>query len=324
MKFHMEFPIEPLDPPLGYGQSILLMGSCFAERIGELLGKYKFSPLVNPNGILFNPESMVTALEGYLDDRQYEINELFHYGGLWHSWDHHGRFSGPDPEACLASINALQRSASERLRTASWIILSFGSAHAYRLAGEERIVANCHKMPATGFEKIRLQPARVIALLDHFLFRLFQLNPGARVIFTVSPVRYVKDGLIQSNLSKAILLSAVHHLVDKFDRLYYFPSYELVVDDLRDYRFYEPDLVHPNGAAIAYVWEKLVGYAMAPDTRQLLEEVGDIVRAAEHAPLNPGSPAYREFCRAQLERIRLLEARFPFLNFTAEKSRFAS
>lgn len=323
MNFHLEFPIKPLDPPLSYGQPILLMGSCFSERIGALLGGYKFAPLVNPNGILFNPESIVNALEGYLDDRQYEEKDLFHFDGLWHSWDHHGRLSGPDPKSCLATINAFQRSAAERLKSASWLILSFGSAHAYRLAGEERVVANCHKMPAAGFEKIRLKSARIIALLDHFLYRLFQLNPRVRVIFTVSPVRYEKDGLVENNVSKATLLTAVHHLVDKFDRLYYFPSYELVIDDLRDYRFYEHDLVHPNEAAISYVWEKFVQYAVDSDTRQLLSEVGDIVRAAAHTPLNPGSKGYRSFCHAQLDRIRLLETRFPLLNFAPEKSRFS-
>lgn len=322
MKFHLDFPIPPLEPPMGYDQPILLMGSCFSERIGALLMQYKFDPLVNPNGIIFNPESIADALEGYLDHKQYDRKELFYFEGLWHSWDHHGRFSGPDPGDCLARINAFQQRASERIKNARWLILSFGSAHAYKLAGKERVVTNCHKMPATGFEKILLKPARIIALLDHFLHRLFQLNAGVRVIFTVSPVRYIRDGIIEDNLSKSMLLTSVHHLVNKFDRLYYFPAFELVTDDLRDYRFYERDMVHPNEAAIDYVWEKFVNYGMDGASRQLLKEVEDIVRAAAHVPVNPETVAHRNFCTMQMERIRLMEARFPFLDFSREKVKF--
>lgn len=262
------------------------------------------------------------AAEGYLDDRRYGPGDLFSYGGLWHSWDHHGCFSGPDAEACLSGINALQQQAAEMLRRCRWLVLSFGSAHAYRLAGSERVVANCHRMPADTFEKVLLSPARIIALVDHFLHRLFQKNPGVQVLFTVSPVRYRRDGMVESNLSKAHLFTAVHHLAGKFDGLHYFPAYELVSDDLRDYRFYEPDMIHPNQQAVNYVWEKLVRYGLDEDSRRLLDDVTAIVQAAGHLPRNPGSEAHRAFCRQYLERAALLESRFPFLDFSDEKVRF--
>lgn len=320
MQFHLEFPVEPLQPSAQYDQRYLLMGSCFSEGIGGLLTRYKFNTLVNPHGILFNPVSVVQALEGYLHHRKYIRDDLFYRDGLWHSWDHHSLFSDADPDHCLERINHSGYVAAEVLRNAHWLILSFGSAHVYRLKEDGRIVGNCHKIPGQAFDKILLKPERVIALLDNFLHQLFQLNARIRVIFTVSPVRYVRDGMVESNLSKATLLYSVHHLVKKFDRLHYFPAYELVMDDLRDYRFFTQDLVHPNEQAVHYVWAQFIRYAMDPASRELVNAVQEILQAVRHRPRNPGSDAHQLFVATQLEKIRNLESHYPFLDFSREKT----
>lgn len=324
MQFHQTFSIPRLEPPLRYGERLLLLGSCFSEHIGERLVRGQFAPVINPHGILFTPASIAAAVENYIDGRRYTPDDLFYFQGRWHSWDHHGRFSDADAGRCLQQINARMQEGSDRVRKAEWLILSFGSAHAYRLQADGRLVANCHQLPGNIFDKILLSQAQVVAALDHMLHRLFDVNSAVRVIFTISPVRYAKDGLVASNCSKAVLLTAVHHLVEKFERLYYFPAYELVVDDLRDYRFFGPDLVHPNELAIGYVWEKFCAYALDASSRELLGEVEEVVRAASHRPVHPGGDAHRAFASGQLERIARLEARHPFLDFSKEKAVFGA
>lgn len=322
MQFHLNFPIQPLNPPAKYDQKYLLMGSCFAEEMGKRLRRFKFDVLVNPHGTQFNPISITHAIETYLNQKKYEKNDLFCRDSLWHSWDHHGGFSHPDAEICLARINESQKHAFARLSEANWLILTLGSAWAYELSEGNRVVANCHKMPTDLFSKVLLKPQQVIASLDNVLHRLFLVNKSVRVIFTVSPVRYIRDGMVENNLSKSILLYCIHRLVGKFDRLHYFPAYELVMDDLRDYRFYKDDLVHPNDLAVDYVWDQFTAYSLDADSAALFQEVKEIVRAAMHRPLHPMTGAYRQLQVSQLKKIRDLEERYPFLDFSTEKVHF--
>lgn len=290
-----------------------MMGSCFAEEIGERLEQYQFDALVNPHGILYNPISITQALHTYLDGKQYTKDDLFLQHDVYHSWDHHSRFSGTDADAVLARINAAQEAASKRLEEADWLIITLGSAFTYTLTAANYVVGNCHKAPASTFHKKLLSPPDAISALDNMMHRLFFRNRKVKIMFTISPVRYVRDGVVENNLSKAVLIQTVHHLVNKFDRLFYFPAYELVIDDLRDYRFYKEDLVHPNDIAVNYVWEHFTQSCLSEEGKRILPLVGEINRAKQHRPFNPESTQHQQFLATYAKKTAQLMKEYPFL-----------
>ncbi|MGX5820656.1 GSCFA domain-containing protein [Chitinophaga lutea] len=322
MKLRLTFPVPPLEPSMRYTDKILLMGSCFAADIGEKMQDHKLDVLLNPNGILFNPLSITRALQDYLDGTPVSQDQLFRHDGVWHSWQHHSSFSSPDPSEALEKINGARLSAGRRLEEADWLVITLGSAFVHVLKETNEIVANNHKVPAAAFYKRLLTAEEVITALDNAMHRLFFRNRKVRILFTVSPVRYTRDGVAENNLSKAILLQAVHHLVNKFDRLHYFPAYELVIDDLRDYRFYKEDLVHPNELAIQYVWEHFTAAALNEEGQALLKEVGEIVRASRHRPLHPGSEELQRFKDTYAEKALALQRAHPFLDMAKEMAYF--
>jgi hypothetical protein len=320
--FRLTFPVSPLAVPVQYSDKILMVGSCFAEEIGERLQQYHFDALVNPHGILYNPISITQALHTYLDGKQYTADDLFSHGDLWHSWDHHSRFSGMQPEQVLAGINKAQESAAKRLEEADWLIITLGSAYTYTLASGNQVVGNCHKVPSASFHKKLLSPPDAISALDNLMHRLFFRNRKVKILFTISPVRYARDGVVENNLSKAVLIQTVHHLVNKFDRLYYFPAYELVIDDLRDYRFYKEDLVHPNELAVNYVWDHFTASCVSEEGRRLLPLVAEINRARQHRPFNPSSSQHQQFLQTYARKTKQLMEEHPFLRLEEELSYF--
>jgi hypothetical protein len=322
MNFFTHIELKPLPAPITHEQSILLLGSCFTEHIGNTLNDLKFNVLQNPNGILFETVSVCRSLVSYIQDKQYEASDLFEYNELWQSWDHHGRFSDPDQATVLANINASQNQAHEFVKKADWLIITLGSSFVYKLVEESRFVANCHKAPGQWFDKQLLSIDEQIALLDNSIHQLFHANPNLKIIFTISPVRHLRDGVVENNRSKARLLETVHHLVNKFDRLFYFPAYELVIDVLRDYRFYDIDLAHPNYAATQFVMEKFSEYAFREPTNQLIKEIRQIVTARNHKPFHPGSNQHQQFLQQHLELTERLQATHPYLHLDEELSYF--
>lgn len=318
MNFRLTFPVAPLGPSMQYSDKLLLSGSCFAEEIGHRLEQHKFDVLLNPNGILFNPLSIAHSMQQYLDNKHYSADDLFLHEDIWHSWDHHSRFSGTDRDAVLAQINASQAAASERLREADWLVITLGSANAYYLKENNRLVGNCHKVPDAAFTKKLIPADEVISALDNMMHRLFFVNRKVNILFTVSPVRYARDGVVENNLSKAVLLQAVHHLVNKFDRLFYFPAYELVLDDLRDYRFYKEDMVHPNEQAVQYVWEHFLKACVQPASQVVAHQIAEVIRAMGHRPFNRESPGHRQFMAAMEKKVKQLQEKNPSLNFGDE------
>jgi hypothetical protein len=328
MKFHAEFDIKKLPQPVAHAQKMLLIGSCFTENIGEKLLRYKFDVLQNPNGILFNPVSVANALINYIDNRPIDTNDLFQYNEAWHSWDHHSRFSALSAEAAVEGINASTQAAHDYLKQADHVLITLGSAWTYTLtekaAGQARgrVAANNHKAPADWFQRRLMTPEEVLQVLDTMMHRLFHFNPDVKIIFTISPVRHLREGAVENNRSKAVLIQAVHHLVDKFDRLYYFPAYELVIDDLRDYRFYAEDLVHPNYAATQYVWEKFMDACMDERTKKLIAELHAIHLAYHHKAFNPGSLQHKNFLQSFHQRTTALQQTYPYLNLTPELTYF--
>lgn len=328
MKFHYEFDIKAPDKLIQHQHHLMLIGSCFTENIGEKLTRHKFTVLENPNGILFNPVSVSEAITQYIEKKIFIKDDLFALNESWHSWKHHSRYSGLTPEDALEKINTATINAHDFLKKADHIVITLGSAWVYTLTDKAAcfkkgaVAANNHKAPADWFLKKLLVTEEVLSMLDHMIHRLFYFNPKLQIIFTISPVRHLREGVIENNKSKAVLIQAVHHLVEKFDRLYYFPAYELVIDDLRDYRFYAEDLVHPNYQATQYVWEKLVNACMYEETKQLLKEISAIKLAAQHKAFNASTQQHQQFLQTYLDKARQMEKQYPFISWKEEIAYF--
>jgi hypothetical protein len=322
MNLHLQFPVPPLPVKLDYQSRVLLCGSCFASGIGELMQRCKFNVTVNPHGIVFDPISLCASINDVLENRSYAEKDLFLHKGLWKSFRHHGSFSHPDKEICLEGINTGIKAAHGALKKAKWLVITFGSAFFYRHIESGLPVANCHKLPGKEFIKEMISAEETKEAVRSVLGKLVKLNPELHVLLTVSPVRYVRDGVVENNLSKAILLQAVHAIVREEERAFYFPAYELVMDDLRDYRFFKADLVHPNELAFGYVWEKFREAALDEGTRTLYAAVAEIVRAGEHRVVHPGSDESREFFSAQLKKCETLAGAKGAPDLSAEMAYF--
>lgn len=321
MEFQVPIKIPTLNQPISYKDKLLLVGSCFTEHIGNKLEELKFSVLQNPNGILFDPASIASSLVSYIQNKQYTGEDLFFLNELWQSWQHHSRFSGTDKKAVLKRINQSQQRAHEFLKTANWLIITPGTAFSYRLTPEsssEGPVANCHRAPGSWFYKHLMTIEEINSVLDNCLHQLFRFNESLQIIFTVSPVRHIRDGVIDNNRSKARLLEVVHNLVNKFDRLHYFPAYELVIDVLRDYRFYDTDMVHPNYQGTQFVLEKFMQHCVDEPSRTLSEEIQKLAIARRHKAFQPETQAHKKFLQSHLEKAQSLQKQYPFLDLGEE------
>ena len=324
MNFMLDVQISEPEIKINYNDPILLTGSCFTEHIGNYLKDLKFNILQNPNGILFDPQSVATSIVSYIQDKKYNDADIFYLNELWQSWQHHSIFSNADKDRCLQKINQSQTEAHSFLSGAKWLSITLGSAFLYRLSENKIPVANCHRAPAQMFTKYLMTIEEINSVMDNCIHQLFKFNPHLRIILTVSPVRHIRDGVIENNRSKARLIEAVHHLANKFERIYYFPAYELVIDVLRDYRFYDTDMVHPNYAATEFVLEKFVNHFIDEPSQLLIQEIKKIVTAKKHKPFHPGTNIHRIFLKDHLNKTILLKERYPFLNFDEEMDFFSS
>jgi hypothetical protein len=323
MDFMLDINIPAPKETVNYREPILLTGSCFTEHIGNSLHDLKFTVLQNPNGILFDPSSVASSLVSYVQNKQYTASDLIYLNEVWQSWQHHSRFSHVDQAFCLEQINASQQKAHQFLQKAKWLVITLGSSFSYRLVENGQPVANCHRAPGQWFRKHLMTIEETNTVLDNSLYQLFKFNPDLRVIFTVSPVRHIRDGVIENNRSKARLIEVVHHLVNKFDRLYYFPAYELVIDVLRDYRFYDVDMVHPNYSATSFVLEHFMRHFTDGESQQLVAEVQKIVIARKHKAFHPATEAHKKFLQVHLEKARELQQKYPFLKLQNEIEYFS-
>ncbi len=318
MDYMLDINIPTPKESINYREPILLTGSCFTEHIGNSLQELKFEVLQNPHGILFDPASVASSLVSYVQNKQYTANDLIYLNEVWQSWQHHSRFSHIDQETSLQLINASQQRAHEFLKTAKWLIITLGSSFSYRLTENGVPVANCHRAPGQWFRKHLMTIEEINTVLDNSLYQVLKFNPSLRVIFTVSPVRHIRDGVIDNNRSKARLIEVVHHLVNKFDRLYYFPAYELVIDVLRDYRFYDIDMVHPNYPATSFVLEHFMKHFTDAESQQVAAEVQRVVIARKHKAFHPATEAHRKFLKSHLDKAKELQAKYPFLKLQEE------
>lgn len=322
MKLMTEISIKGPDQPITYTDPMLLVGSCFTEHIGGKLDNLKFKVLQNPHGILFDPLSVSDSLVSYMENRQYKASDLFFYNELWQSWNHHSRFSGIEANAVLENINKSQGTAHQFLQSAKWLVITLGASYSYRLKEGNIPVANCHRAPAQWFRKHLCTIDETVAALDNMLHRLFMFNADINIIFTISPVRHIRDGVIENNRSKARLLESVHQLVDKFSRLYYFPAYELMIDVLRDYRFYDSDLVHPNYQGTEFVLEKFREHYISHDMHPVIDLVQQILIARKHKAFQPSTQAHKSFLQSFAAKTRDLMEKYPFLDLQEELDYF--
>jgi GSCFA family len=330
MDFRLAFTPKPFPVKISHPHKLMLVGSCFTENIGDKLLAHKFSVQQNPNGILFNPVSVKEALENYITNKQITAADLFYLNEAWHSWQHHSRYSAVTQEEAAQKINNAAAAAHQYLKKADWLILTFGSAWVYELtekaanAQTGNVAANNHKAPADWFNRRLLSNEELYTVIEQTIQPLQQFNPGLKIIFTISPVRHLREGFIENNRSKAALINAVHTAVENFENTFYFPAYELVIDDLRDYRFYAEDMVHPNYAATNYVWEKFVTACIDEPAQQLMQQLNEINAAVNHKPFNPQSEAHKKFVQVNLDKIAGIKKQCSYIDFTKEEKFFNS
>ena len=324
MQFQTHIQIRPFEQKIDHSQPILSLGSCFADNIAKLLQRAKFNTTAAPTGILFNPESIARAIERF--DRAREdksslptIEELHQANGVWYNYDFHSSLSHIDANVALAQMNDAVMRGAEALAEAKVVIITFGTAFVYRLNESGDVVANCHKQPQRLFSREMLSAEDIVQRYNALL-----QGPLAdkRVIFTLSPVRHLGDGLEQNSLSKATLRVAIAEIVAKNSNADYFPSYEIMMDELRDYRFYADDMAHPSTLAVEYIWERFTQTALSEATLDAIKRIEHIMAAAEHRPFNPESDAHRAFCRKMLAECELLQRELPGVCLDSEKEYF--
>lgn len=321
MEFRTIIPIEPFKHRIDHSQHILSLGSCFADNIASRLADAKFHITASPTGILFNPESIASAIECYANRIYPSITNLQYGNGKWFSLNFHSSFSNADVTLALNAMRQGVDRGAEAINRADTYIITFGTAIAYRHTETNKIVANCHKLPQSHFQREMLS---VDDIVKRYTSLLESVLKNKRVIFTVSPIRHLSDGLEANSLSKAILRVAIGELTRRFPNTRYFPSFEIVNDELRDYRFYANDMTHPSQLAIDYIWERFSDAAFSPSTQKLIERVARINAAVAHRPFNPESDSYRTFCRRQLEEIKEMESINTEIDWSKEKAYFAN
>ena len=318
MKFRTEIDIKPWSNPIGYDTYITCLGSCFASNIARRLQHHKFNVVDSPTGILFNPVSiaqsvdmMVRAAEG---EHVVSASNMVKLDCRYVNYDFHSAISGATPEEATQVMQQRLFEGGWALKGSDLVIITLGTAWCYEHRESGRVVANCHKQPAKLFNRRLLSVAEVAEALTNITESL-----NGRVVFTVSPVRHIGEGMEDNALSKAILRVAVAQMCAGYDwGVDYFPSYEIMMDDLRDYRFYDNDMVHPSQMAVDYIAEKFFAAALTDEAKTLMQRVQKVVSAAEHRPFDPTSEAYKTFCRKNLDDI----AAMPNIDFSEEKSHF--
>lgn len=318
MDFRFSIPIPSFDFHLSYQDRIMLLGSCFSNNIGEKLIKGKFLTLSNPNGILYNPASINKCVNSILNKQELTEKDLVLHEEIYHSFLHHGDFSGRDKSTVLEEINDQQKKALSFLEKASVVFITLGTAWVYRYVESNEIVANCHKIPNKKFSKELLGVDEIKSALEETMNSIRRINSSVKFVFTVSPIRHLKDGVVENKLSKSTLIVAINEAMKSVDSSYYFPSYEIVMDDLRDYRFYSEDLVHLNDLAINYIWSIFQKSFFSEDTVNLLERIGKLQQACNHRPFDPMSKKHQSFLNKQIEIAEKLKIEFPSLNFEDE------
>jgi hypothetical protein len=305
--FRTELNIAPANHKISLQNQVISIGSCFSENIGERLKENKFKALANPLGIVYNPVSLFNILN-YACNNTFPPEESYvKQKGIFYNLELHSDFSHKDPEVLRSRIEKHFSTTHEFLKSTEWLIITLGTANVYEYLQTGNIVNNCHKIPAKEFTKKLLSPKQIVIAFEFLCRELKVLNNDIKIIFTISPVRHLKETLEGNMLSKAILRVAIEQLKDNHPGIDYFPSYEIMMDDLRDYRFYNEDMIHPSKVAIDYIWEKFIEKYFDPGANQFLKDWEKILKALQHKPFHPDASSHQEFLKKTIEQLYNLQ-----------------
>ena len=318
MEFITPVNIDDSDFKLNYSKNSFLLGSCFTDNVGKKLKYYKFPVLVNPFGVLYNPISIKNTLKILMGFNTIENKDLIKYNNIWISFYHGTGFSGPDKQKVLESIQKSVKEASEWLKKTDLLTITFGTSWAFKFKENGLIVANCHKLPAKNFERVFLSSDQIVSSYTELIKNIYQHNPKIRILLTTSPVRHLKDGLVENQRSKSNLIVSIHKILEQFPEIDYFPSYEIMMDELRDYRFYAADMTHISTTGIKYIWERFADAYIKKSSFRIMEKIEKIQQAKEHRPFRPESLEYQKFLKKQAEKISQLMEKYPFIDLEEE------
>jgi len=322
MDFRTTFATEPSLVKIGYNSPVLFVGSCFATSIGEKLVQGKMQVMINPAGTVFNPFSVSNTLDSILSQKKVTIDDLYNHDGQYLSFNHYTDFSSEDPVSLIQKINEKTETAFSFLQKADFLFITFGTARVYRLIETGKIVSNCHKVPASKFESQLLSVNEVVEMWNKQLDRIHTLLPGVKVIFTVSPVRHWKNGAHGNQVSKSVLFLAIEELLKHPLEPEYFPAYELLMDDLRDYRYYADDMLHPSNAAIDYIWNLFSECYIENKSMKIWDEVVRISKAYNHRITSGNTASVMKFAGQMLFKIEEICKKAPDISFEEEKKYF--
>ncbi len=307
-------------PSINYLNKSLFIGSCFTESIGQRFTEYKFHSEINPLGVMYNPASVKNSLEILMSEKQFKQQDLFFYDELWRSYYHDTSFAFPNKNIALNTINDSIEKSAITLKEADFLFITLGTAWVYKNKENDIIVSNCHTLPSQNFERLFLAPDLIIKTYTSLLKNIKEYNKKINIIFTVSPVRHLKDGATANQQSKSSLILAACELTKTFEDVYYFPAYEIMMDELRDYRFYDKDMVHPNEIATDYIWDRFSDTFFTHETKHLLSQISKIMKAIKHRPMHPDTKKHKTFIQNTIHQIKEIMANHPYVDLQRELS----
>jgi hypothetical protein len=315
MQFRTKVPIPKSNNPIDYNSKILSLGSCFAENMAEKLDYFKFQNTCNPFGIIFNPVSIQKMMYRVANQFFFTEKDIFFHNERWHCYEVHSDWSNSNKEEFLENLNAVLKTSLIQLFQASHIIITYGTSWVYRNIESNAVVANCHKVPQAAFLKEILSVETIEKSINGTIDLIQKINPDCAIIFTVSPVRHIKDGFVENQQSKAHLIAALHSSNFQLPTFSYFPSYEIMMDELRDYRFYAEDMLHPSQTAIDYIWKRFYKNYISEENFATMEEVCSIQKGLAHRSFNPNTASHHKFLNTLKNKIVKIQEDFPRINF---------
>jgi hypothetical protein len=316
-------PIKSSDR-ISYSSPVMMVGSCFADEVGNMFHKGRIPVMINPFGVLYNPYSVANELEAIIGNREFRPEDLYRFEERYLSFDHDTGFTSSDLEKGLKQINSTTSSANQFLKSAKYLFITFGTARIYKLSEGGRVVANCHKMPASTFDRDLLSVDDIVARWSKLINKILDFNSEIKIYFTISPVRHWKDGAHGNQISKSILLLAVERLITESTFCNYFPSYELVLDDLRDYRFYKEDMLHPDKVAVDYIWNYLTDTFFDSETTKIYNKVIKITSSVSHRIIGDNKKEQKQFGESMLKKIAVFKASYPSIDLEREIAYFSN
>ncbi len=316
MQFTTKIPVQKSSFPIDYDSKIMLLGSCFAENIGKKFSYFKYQATTNPFGIIFNAVSLEKLIRRVVENKKFTENDIFFHNELWHCYEVHSELSNPDKDLFLSHLNSILESTHRHIAALTHCIITLGTSWVYSNIETHEIVANCHKVPQKQFTKELLSIEQTEKSLENIILLIHSVNPNCHFIFTVSPVRHIKDGFIENTLSKAHLIAAIHKTITHNPSpITYFPAFEIMMDELRDYRFYAEDMLHPNQTAIDYIWLRFYEHYISESAAKLMEEVDAIQKGLAHRPFNPNTESHQKFLAQLNLKIETIKKKLPHVSF---------